>query len=534
MGLWKAGTIAVRKRYLGTLAYALAFTMLISTAVSAAVTTVEFADPNLRAAVSQAVGGRLGLLWAKDVQDLTVLNADLRGVFSLDGIEQLAELKRISLIGNKVACIEPLLALKNLEFVDLRFNDSLDVSVGSSAERVIATLTERGCQVYWGVTAMCVEYTPYGGSSSLLTECDGELPGIWPLIWASVTDQSQSCHLTASEQAITLHVAEIRQPHPPLGGVFRLCPKEGVPPLDAEWEAVKNAGPWTVAAGTKGIVVLVHGWSSNHERLTPYARELGGEWTVYGFDYARDQRISDTGAALASLLDRRVPPGQKVHIVAHSMGGLVARSAIEQHGAAAHVDTLITLGTPHSGMPIEYILNGHELYLQALAFYDSRVEDPGASNVTRLASRMGRDLFVSETAHRKPFGLDVLDMCGLTSFLADLNAESPVGTVYYQIAGDRHPSLGKRERGFVDVMGELSGWFAHSIYDLQLPDEKPTDGVVPLRSALLDLSGEQIDGMHLVWDQERTFTFPVDHGSFYKSPEAMALMKRILGGGEDM
>jgi triacylglycerol lipase len=39
----------------------------------------------------------------------------------------------------------------------------------------------------------------------------------------------------------------------------------------------------------------------------------------------------------------------RIHIVAHSLGGLVARYYAQVLGGDAHVDTLVTLGTPHGG-----------------------------------------------------------------------------------------------------------------------------------------------------------------------------------------
>src|SRR2546421_448283 len=42
-------------------------------------------------------------------------------------------------------------------------------------------------------------------------------------------------------------------------------------------------------------------------------------------------------------------PGEPVHIMAHSMGGLDARHMISALGMEKHVLTLTTLGTPHRG-----------------------------------------------------------------------------------------------------------------------------------------------------------------------------------------
>lgn len=53
----------------------------------------------------------------------------------------------------------------------------------------------------------------------------------------------------------------------------------------------------------------------------------------------------------------------KVDIVAHSMGGLVAREYIEVLGGGENVDQLITLGTPHNGAPQSYLTwEGGEFY----------------------------------------------------------------------------------------------------------------------------------------------------------------------------
>src|SRR5207247_9370225 len=45
---------------------------------------------------------------------------------------------------------------------------------------------------------------------------------------------------------------------------------------------------------------------------------------------------------------------ERVHIFAHSMGGLDARCAISKNigGVVEHVATLVTIGTPHLGSPV--------------------------------------------------------------------------------------------------------------------------------------------------------------------------------------
>src|SRR5262245_18400728 len=59
--------------------------------------------------------------------------------------------------------------------------------------------------------------------------------------------------------------------------------------------------------------------------------------------------IAQRGGQLAAAI-LALPTGRKVHILAHSMGGLDARHAITNvPGVSARVATLVTIGTPHRG-----------------------------------------------------------------------------------------------------------------------------------------------------------------------------------------
>ena len=58
--------------------------------------------------------------------------------------------------------------------------------------------------------------------------------------------------------------------------------------------------------------------------------------------------IADRAGQLKAFLDRAVP-GEPVHLIAHSMGGLDSRYLISCLGMAPGVLTLTTVGTPHRG-----------------------------------------------------------------------------------------------------------------------------------------------------------------------------------------
>src|SRR5690606_21950304 len=82
--------------------------------------------------------------------------------------------------------------------------------------------------------------------------------------------------------------------------------------------------------------------------------------------------IAANGRELAQRLERLVKywpgPLQSITIVGHSMGGLLARSAVHEGRRASHrwpalVKHLVFLGTPHHGAPLERAGHGADLLL---------------------------------------------------------------------------------------------------------------------------------------------------------------------------
>jgi pimeloyl-ACP methyl ester carboxylesterase len=75
------------------------------------------------------------------------------------------------------------------------------------------------------------------------------------------------------------------------------------------------------------------------------ALECAG-YTVRYFDYDWRCDIAETGALLAARIAQEA--AGDINIIGHSMGGLVARAALQSQ-SGARVARLITLGTPHGG-----------------------------------------------------------------------------------------------------------------------------------------------------------------------------------------
>jgi hypothetical protein len=122
----------------------------------------------------------------------------------------------------------------------------------------------------------------------------------------------------------------------------------------------------TIPDAQRRVVVLVHGscmsdlgWvRRGHDHGAALARELGR--TALYVHYNSGLHVSTNGRMLSELLEQLVEawpvPLDGITIVAHSMGGLVARSAC--HYAAGRswpgrLDGCFFLGTPHLGAPLE-------------------------------------------------------------------------------------------------------------------------------------------------------------------------------------
>jgi pimeloyl-ACP methyl ester carboxylesterase len=106
------------------------------------------------------------------------------------------------------------------------------------------------------------------------------------------------------------------------------------------------------AAGTP--IILVHGVIDNRSVFTILRRSLRGRGfgRLYALNYSPlTEDISEVAGRLGTLIDEvcQQTGYERVHIIGHSMGGLVARYYVQRHGGDRHVHTVCTLGTPHSG-----------------------------------------------------------------------------------------------------------------------------------------------------------------------------------------
>lgn len=167
----------------------------------------------------------------------------------------------------------------------------------------------------------------------------------------------------AAREVVSLLLCAVRYPsgfvservtvapaHPPIGR-----------PVDGQRLPVRSHA-WP-GSGHDTPVMLVHGYAHNHSGWWLMRRHLqeAGFGQLDSFNY--QPLLHDVPASarrLAARVEqlRRRTGAERIHVVAHSLGGLLVRWMVQELDGAAVVDTAVTLGTPHEGTLAAWIAPG--------------------------------------------------------------------------------------------------------------------------------------------------------------------------------
>ncbi len=257
---------------------------------------------------------------------------------------------------------------------------------------------------------------------------------------------------------------------------------------------------------TPKLLVLLHGlcmtdlqWQrAQHDHGEALARDLG--YTPVYLHYNSGLSISTNGRILADLMEGLYGawpvPVERLVMLGHSMGGLVARSAIH-HGALlqrgglrwpGRVDDLVCLGTPHHGAPLERAGHGVDVLLGAAPYAGplARLGKMRSAGINDL--RQGNIL-------NAPLGDDGAQQGSRVSL--------PEGTRCFAMAASLGPASGS-------MKAKLLG-----------------DGLVPVSSAL----GQHDEpSLGLAFAPEcRAVVHGTGHLDLLSSAEAYSLLRRWLG-----
>ncbi len=293
-----------------------------------------------------------------------------------------------------------------------------------------------------------------GAAGALLAPVYGGIRAVTRLIGAGIDGAlAQLAPLLGDRGSMAEHEAVLAvlngvlgdyldETHNPLAITMRL--RAGGHPLVLQPDALAVALP----QATGKLLVLVHGscvndlqWSRRgHDHGAALARDLG--YTPVYLHYNSGLHISRNAEAFAGLLEQLVGawpvPLDELVILAHSMGGLVSRSACGFGEAADHtwrrrLTKLVCLGTPHHGAPLERggnwidVLLGSSRYSAPLArlgqIRSAGVTDLRFGNV-RHQDWEGRDRFEHAEDARTPLALPA----GVASFAIAAALADAAGT----------------------------------------------------------------------------------------------------------
>lgn len=177
------------------------------------------------------------------------------------------------------------------------------------------------------------------------------------------------------------------------------------------------------------LLLLIHGlcmndaqWRRNGHDHGAYLAPALGATPVY-LRYNSGLHTSVNGREMALLLERLVGawpvPLERITVIGHSMGGLLARSAIATGRNLGQrwpglVQDLVFLGTPQYGAPLERAGHGADWLLASNPFTApfARLGKIRSAGITDLrhghvmdADWQGRDRFASGADHRHPLPL---------------------------------------------------------------------------------------------------------------------------------
>ncbi|WP_330306799.1 MULTISPECIES: alpha/beta fold hydrolase [unclassified Streptomyces] len=153
-----------------------------------------------------------------------------------------------------------------------------------------------------------------------------------------------------------------------LAGHLLLYPS-GITPERRTTPALPSPDAARLPTEVKPPVVLLHGFIDNRSVFVLLRRNLAqhGRQHVESLNYS--PLTCDIRTA-AELLGRHIEEicertgHDRVDIVGHSLGGLIARYYVQCLGGDLHVRTLVTLGTPHSGTRVAPLMNAHPIVRQ--------------------------------------------------------------------------------------------------------------------------------------------------------------------------
>jgi pimeloyl-ACP methyl ester carboxylesterase len=247
--------------------------------------------------------------------------------------------------------------------------------------------------------------------------------------------------------------------------------------FDENWQEIAKTSP------DLPLVILVHGFNSNplkNAAVLEPVRAAG--FPAATFAYPNDWEIDESASRLSHSLKQIAEqyPQQKIALVTHSMGGLVARACLENAELdPGNVTRLVMIAPPTHGTMLAHVAVATDVWEHWLG-------RPDGGPWTRC-----RDSVIDG------LGEAADDMVPGSRFLADLNARPRNAKVRYSIFLGTHASVSEDEMKWMRTalqetggqcpgLRNCTGRFDNLLADMEELVEGKGDGVVALKRGRLD------------------------------------------------
>lgn len=298
---------------------------------------------------------------------------------------------------------------------------------------------------------------------------------------------------------------------------------------------------------------LLEGYKEAIDFFVKAGYELDKNLFVFPYDWRKDVALT------APLLDQKIEEikqksgSEKVDMVAHSMGGLVARNYISDAIKASKVRKLFTLGTPHLGSvkSLKTLRHGDCLRYKVgpacLSIPYAEVKDVFQNMISGFELAPTQKYFDfylgQDSQHPYPYRTEAgyLNYTGIKNFMTSLNHNTSLfnpseafhsldsnysstnGVDVVVIAGSGQPTLGQ----IIEEKTILLSGVQRVHKDLL---DINGDGTVPLFSASLNDPSKSISFL----GPAKVFYTNQNHGGLVSDGPALNLVKNILEGNSQL
>ena len=286
-----------------------------------------------------------------------------------------------------------------------------------------------------------------------------------------------------------------------------------------KWDLMKQLAPPRLIGidaidSADDVVLFVHGLEGGQATFAAAAEMLQErEIASMRFDYPNDGPPDEIGRRLAEQLTAFTDkhPDTNIHLVAHSLGGLISTWAVTEDGfPARHVRNVFALGTPFLGSALAEFHDELELFD---VVYRLASGTPGALNTiadgrgeAAVALKPDSRFLIQLHARNRPTGIRFHLAAGTKSFLSD---------------SQRDQLIAKLPRELARLAVSTS--YASRIDKLLAADELHGglgDGAVTVQSAL---------GLP---NPASTKTFPLNHTALVSAAEPLEWVLEVSGLAE--